>query len=780
TGEMFPSFLGTAVILFIIQLQCNAFSDHDCSDEWINLKTKCFKFVKEPKNSKEAISHCHQIGSELTNEKDIRDDTSTINHATIHFEIDTFWVVGNAETASETETTTPRTKVSPAAGGVIDCDASVKIDLRGVNKTTQYCIHHKLERTVQKSLQNETMTSETFNMNVESVVEKFVHVLNGGHLANNLNLIFKTTDLIGQLTKKYQMTEKTYLKFIELTDQVISSDTKVWTELNDLDHKSSRSFLRGLDLISANILKSNETLQEIIIKNNIAVERNFIGENITFPNESFKNINRSTENFKGNKLFLSRQALRNPFDHQRYFIYVIRNGHGRFRIGEKVTKLASSANGKLGLFSKQQGWPLQQTARLASSANGKVGLFSKQWGWPLQQTVTSASSANSKVDLFSKRQGWPLQQTAKLASSASSGVGHFSKQKKLSKFQEDSVSDILSLSIDGRDGRLAGVITLEFHIEEKNTSKPSCIYLVTKQSSEPFWSDSGCYEVSRDDSTVVCQCNHLTNFAVLMSTSQIYQYELNIISLVGCVLSIVCLVVTIAVYLLLWKFLRSEKSILLMNLCVCLAAGYVIFLAGINRTENKVVCKVIALFLHYIFLTVFFNFLSQSIALNVAITNMTSKKYTKHYLILSYSPPAIIVVLTLAITKTEGFGEDYYCWLSPESGVIWSFAGPAITVVAVNIAVLLNVVRIIQSSVSMMDENMSSRSKSFLRTLLILTPLFGLTWVFGVLSLSGDSLVFQYLFAVLNSLQVREGFRNWRRSTHSSSSNKTLFTEGKL
>ncbi|KAH9488835.1 hypothetical protein Btru_058731, partial [Bulinus truncatus] len=517
----------------------------------------------------------------------------------IHFEIDTFWVVGNAEKASETDTTTPRFNELPVAAGVINTNVVTKpVGVKNVtidpthiyDDKTELILHHCAHfRT--DSLQNETMTSESFNTNVESVVEKCVQVLNGGPLENNLNLIFKTTDLIGQLTKKHQMTEKTYQKFIELTDRVISSDTKVWTELNDLDHKSSRSFLLGLDLISANILKSNETLQEIIIKNNIAVERNFIGENITFPNESFKSINRSTENFKGNKLFLSRQALRNPF--------VIRNGHGRFRIGEKVTK------------------------------------------------------------------------------------------KKLSKFQEDSVSDILSLSIDGHDGRLAGVITLEFHIEEKITSKPSCIYLVTKQSSEPFWSDSGCYEVSRDDSTVVCQCNHLTNFAVLMSTSQIYQYELNIISLVGCVLSIVCLVVTIAVYLLLWKFLRSEKSILLMNLCVCLAAGYVIFLAGINRTENKVVCKVIAVLLHYIFLTVFFNFLSQSIALNVAITNMTSKKYTKHYVILSYSRlsvfaglPAIIVVLTLAITKTEGFGEDYYCWLSPESGVIWSFAGPAITVVA--------------------------------------------------------------------------------------------------
>ncbi|KAH9502953.1 hypothetical protein Btru_072452 [Bulinus truncatus] len=91
-----------------------------------------------------------------------------------------------------------------------------------------------------------------------------------------------------------------------------------------------------------------------------------------------------------------------------------------------------------------KGWPLQQTARLASSANGKVGLFSTQQGWPLQQAARLASSANSrvglfsssKVGLFSKRLGWPPQQTVTLATSATIGlatsansnVGHFSKQ----------------------------------------------------------------------------------------------------------------------------------------------------------------------------------------------------------------------------------------------------------------------------------------------------------------------------------------------------------------
>ncbi|KAH9498140.1 hypothetical protein Btru_008364, partial [Bulinus truncatus] len=79
---------------------------------------------------------------------------------------------------------------------------------------------------------------------------------------------------------------------------------------------------------------------------------------------------------------------------------------------DKETKVGHFSNSRVGLFSKQQGWPLQQTARLASSANSGVGLFS-----------------SSKVGLFSRRQGWPLQQTARLASSANSRVGLFSSSR---------------------------------------------------------------------------------------------------------------------------------------------------------------------------------------------------------------------------------------------------------------------------------------------------------------------------------------------------------------
>ena len=49
-----------------------------------------------------------------------------------------------------------------------------------------------------------------------------------------------------------------------------------------------------------------------------------------------------------------------------------------------------------------------------------------------------------------------------------------------------------------------------------------------------------------------------------------------------------------------------------------------------------------------------------------------------------------------------------------------------------------------------------------LRACVVLFPLLGVTWVFGVLSVTGPTgIVFQYLFTICNSLQVIFGFWPW-------------------
>uniref|UniRef100_A0A8C5KWP0 Uncharacterized protein n=1 Tax=Jaculus jaculus TaxID=51337 RepID=A0A8C5KWP0_JACJA len=60
-----------------------------------------------------------------------------------------------------------------------------------------------------------------------------------------------------------------------------------------------------------------------------------------------------------------------------------------------------------------------------------------------------------------------------------------------------------------------------------------------------------------------------------------------------------------------------------------------------------------------------------------------------------------------------------------------------------------------------------------LKALLVLTPVFGLTWGLGVATLLEQfSTVSQYLFTILNSLQVREALR--KRFSHTKPSGSAI------
>ena len=69
------------------------------------------------------------------------------------------------------------------------------------------------------------------------------------------------------------------------------------------------------------------------------------------------------------------------------------------------------------------------------------------------------------------------------------------------------------------------------------------------------WSREGCKraKVQKYEGYVICECNHLTNFALLLDVSQkgnsVNTKELSIVTLFGCGVSLAGLVITVAVYL---------------------------------------------------------------------------------------------------------------------------------------------------------------------------------------------------------------------------------------
>ncbi|XP_076077317.1 adhesion G protein-coupled receptor B1-like [Mytilus galloprovincialis] len=235
------------------------------------------------------------------------------------------------------------------------------------------------------------------------------------------------------------------------------------------------------------------------------------------------------------------------------------------------------------------------------------------------------------------------------------------------------------------------------------------------------------------------------------------------ISAVGCGISILFLVVTVMIHGMLWRQLtcdmrgrkiKRDKAILLVNFCVALTLSYILFLSGVTQTGNKKVCTAMAVLLHYIFLVDFAFMLAEGIeiAISVLFVFATSSR-TKWLIPTCWVSPAVIVGISMGATKLDGYGNSQYCWLSVESNLIWAFVGPALTVILVNLIILILVLRTMFATHAMMDKTTKERAKAGIRSLCVILPLFGVTWVLGVFSVNEETVLFQYLFAVFNSLQ---------------------------
>ncbi|XP_033740712.1 adhesion G-protein coupled receptor F3-like isoform X2 [Pecten maximus] len=365
-------------------------------------------------------------------------------------------------------------------------------------------------------------------------------------------------------------------------------------------------------------------------------------------------------------------------------------------------------------------------------------------------------------------------------------------------------SEVLGFSIvNGYSSHhyLPSNVSLKFDIETLRSNNNltgdvniSCVYWNFNESVGPVgWSDVGCTWSTEKQK---CLCNHLTNFAVLMSpieiTNEIDIVRLRIITLAGCSLSILSTVVTMVVYMLLWRYIKNDRSVLVMNMCVAVTAGYVLFLAGLDQTDDNVLCTVIAALLHFFFLAMFCLMLSDGIQLLRRTTVvMNVKSRLKWLLLIGWGIPAIVVGITIGIKHNGGYHSEKYCWLTLTDGVLYSFVGPVLAVIVINVVVMILVLKALLTSQFIMTKSQRQRIGSAIRSVCVLLPVLGITWFFGILSINDDLIVFQYLFAVTNSLQgffiflfhcilsvpVRRAMRQkYKKATSTSRSNKSQAT----
>ncbi|CAH1378189.1 unnamed protein product [Tenebrio molitor] len=324
-------------------------------------------------------------------------------------------------------------------------------------------------------------------------------------------------------------------------------------------------------------------------------------------------------------------------------------------------------------------------------------------------------------------------------------------------------SKVISASLGkGRHIQLREPVRLTLrHLQTENVSNPSCVFWDYSSSA---WLEEGCRVEVTNRSHTVCLCDHLTNFAILMDVHAIqlpvpHQIALRIFTLVGCIISVVCLILAIITFQL-FRGLKSDRTTIHCNLCICLLIAELIFLIGIGQTENKIVCGVIAGFLQYFFLCAFIWMFFEGFQLYVMLIEVfeAEKSRVKWYYFLAYGLPLVIVLVSAAIYP-QGYGTDQHCWLKTNNYFIYSFVGPVIVVLFLNLIFLAMAVvmmcRHASASVSIKNKEHSrlASTRAWLKGAIVLVFLLGLTWTFGFLYLNQESVAMAYLFTFLNSLQ---------------------------
>ncbi|XP_012927317.1 adhesion G-protein coupled receptor D1 isoform X3 [Heterocephalus glaber] len=308
-------------------------------------------------------------------------------------------------------------------------------------------------------------------------------------------------------------------------------------------------------------------------------------------------------------------------------------------------------------------------------------------------------------------------------------------------------------------------LTGKQHIDATNGSNHVFLYcaFLDFSSGQGVWSSRGCARVEGNLTYSVCRCTHLTNFAILMQVVPLelprgHQVALSSISYVGCTLSVLCLAATLVTFAVLSSVstIRNQRYHIHANLSCAVLVAQVLLLVSFHAEPGTVPCQVLATLLHYFFLSTFAWMLVEGLHLYSLVIKVFGSEGSKHlyYYGIGWGLPLVICVVSISFAM-DSYGTSDNCWLSLGTGAIWAFVGPALLVIVVNVGILIVVTRVISqiSADSCKIHGDPSTFKLTAKAVAVLLPILGTSWAFGVLAVNGQALVFQYMFAVLNSLQ---------------------------
>ncbi|XP_053372040.1 adhesion G protein-coupled receptor F5-like [Clarias gariepinus] len=321
-------------------------------------------------------------------------------------------------------------------------------------------------------------------------------------------------------------------------------------------------------------------------------------------------------------------------------------------------------------------------------------------------------------------------------------------------------------------------ISFNFAIKNTTLRNPQCVFWnFSLLNGIGGWDSTGCQlkRLGDEAKRVTCECNHTTSFSILMSPftpGKGLAVILDYITYIGVAISLASLVLCLIIEIFIWKVVtRNDTSYMrhvsVVNIAlslliadICFIIGAAVVKEGEKTPEGP--CSTATFFMHFFYLALFFwMFLSALLLLYrtlMVFSRMSRSAMMAIAFTVGYGAPLIIAVIAVASTAgNHGYVQDENsCWLNwDETKALLAFVIPALTIVALNFLVLIVVLcKMLRRGINASTQPDEKHPLLVIaRCVGILTPLFGLTWGFGIGTLVSPDRGIHIVFAFLNSLQ---------------------------
>lgn len=354
--------------------------------------------------------------------------------------------------------------------------------------------------------------------------------------------------------------------------------------------------------------------------------------------------------------------------------------------------------------------------------------------------------------------------------------------------QDGMVSNkIISISVPGHSNDLPEMLPLIIKKGSNNVGRndstflDGCYYWNYNK-----WQDDGVFSQSSDKLSL-CNCTHLTPFAYLIggviNTAEVSDYvlktkveqhqsALNIITFVGCTLSMVGItgIMVTAFVIKSWRKTLSAK--VLLHLSGAIAFQMILFLFVNTEYITKHVleekifssCVIIGASLHYSVLVQFCWMLVIAYLQYKRYVQVLGKTRPKRFLLkaalVGWGVPLIPVVLVIIIDRQsyiplENIDDSLKVCYPSGNSLYYGIMAPVGGIIIANLAIFVIVV---YNIVKGPDEALhQTENKKFImphiRLSVLLFFLLGCTWSFGLLTAFQAGIIFSYLFCLTATLQ---------------------------